>query len=294
MWQTSGRRFFRAARRAERAYHSHHTCMVRRPGGNSSSYASFSATPSNVGCSGLNGSMPGTAADFVESLGDVLTGLGQPDDDLASILTRPSGEVVAAFLQHRQVEDVLTWAARAEPGTPWGLRTAIEEALDEDAPLRAAPAVLGLTLAVLALSERLGNNQDDHGFAAIGDRRRISLLHFKTWWARRANVPLREVLVDFLEELVLQQHVAIAVARFDNEQRRLRFSNDEGGWIPLPGSVPAIPRLTPDRIGALLRLMADLVLVDEADDLFLITDAGRRVLDQVGERIVSESAQEAR
>lgn len=119
------------------------------------------------------------------------------------------------------------------------------------------------------------------------------MLHFKMWWQRRADVALREVLVDLLEELVLQQHVAVAVARFDNEQRRLRFSNDETGWVALPGSEPAVPRLTPDRIEALLTLMADLALVETADGAFSINEAGRLVLGRVAERIATETVASA-
>lgn len=238
-------------------------------------------------------SMPGGSAGFVDALGDALRGLEAPNDDLAGLLSRRSGEVVAAFLEHRAVQSVLSWSATPGPGTPWGLRTAVKEALADKTPLRAAPSVLGLTIAVLALSEELVNAQDVYGFAALGHRRRVSLLDFKTWWQRRAIVPLRDALVDFLEELVLQQHVAVAVSRFDDNQRRLRFSNDEAGWARLDGSKAAIPALTPDRIGALLSLMTDLALVDKADESFTVTDAGRKVLDQVDEQIARETTETA-
>lgn len=234
-------------------------------------------------------SMPALTTEIVSALADALGGLGSPDDDLAALLDRPSGDAVREFLDHRQVADVLAWASTSLPGTPWGLRASIRDALADEAPLRAAPAILSLTLSVLALCDHLVDAQNTHGFAAIGDRRRISLLHFKSWWAHRATVPLREVLGHFLEELVLQQHVAVAVARFDNEQRRLRFSNDEAGWEMLPGSTPAIPRLTPDRIEALLRLMTDLDLVEETDDTFTASDAGEAVLGLVASKIAAET-----
>ncbi len=237
--------------------------------------------------------MPGTGEDFVEAVADVLAHTVAPHDDLASLLSRPAGVAVPEFLQHRRVANVLPWAATGALGSPWALRAEIGDALSDEEPVRAVPAVLGLTLSVLALAEQLVDARDEHGFAAIGARRRISMLHFKMWWQRRADVALREVLVDLLEELVLQQHVAVAVARFDNEQRRLRFSNDETGWVALPGSEPAVPRLTPDRIEALLTLMADLALVETADGAFSINEAGRLVLGRVAERIATETVASA-
>ncbi len=236
--------------------------------------------------------MPGTATGFVTAVEDAVIGAAAPDDDLAALFEQPSATAVTQFLRHRQVEDVLASAATADPGSPWGLRGTIRDALNEEEPQRAISSVLGLTLAVIALADKLVDAADEHGFAKIGDRRRISLLHFKTWWTRRAAVPLRAVLVDFLEELVLQQHVAVAVARFDNEQRRLRFSNDDIGWGSLPGSSPPVPRLTPDRIEALLYLMADLALVEEANTRFTLTDAGRLILGRVGDRVAAEFAPE--
>lgn len=234
-------------------------------------------------------SLPGTATDFVAAVERAVAGVAAPDDDVAVLFAQPSGIVVDQFLRHRQIKDVLSWAATSNPGSPWGLRAAIEEALYEKKPARAIPLVLGLTMAVLALVHELVGAGDELGFARMGERRRISLLDFKMWWARRAAVPLRAALVDFLEELVLQQHVAVAIARFDNKQRRLRFSNDEMGWVALPGSSPAVPRVTPDRIGALLYLMADLALVDEANARFTLNDAGRQILSRVGERVAIET-----
>jgi len=72
-----------------------------------------------------------------------------------------------------------------------------------------------------------------------------------------------------LDELLLQQHVAIAVTRFDNEQRKLRFSYDEVGWDKLPGVSDSIPRLHLSRILALLKLMADFELLADAGSVII-------------------------
>jgi hypothetical protein len=227
--------------------------------------------------------MPCSANLMVESITESLHGLDQPDDDLASLLERPSAEIVGMFLNHREIDDVLAWALSGEATSPWELLDEIKDSFNDGPPMRAVPGILSLTLTTLALCDVLVLGQERIGFAQTGDRRRISLVHFKAWWAGRASVPFREALTDMLEELVLQQHVAVAVARFDNEQRRLRFSNDELGWEMLPGSDIAIPSLTPDRILALLRLMTDLALLEEENGAFLITDAGRDVLRRVQE-----------
>lgn len=97
---------------------------------------------------------------------------------------------------------------------------------------------------------------------------------------------MRSVVGELLEELVLQQHVGIAVSRFDGAGRRLRFSLGDRGWELLPGSVPSTPSLTPDRLQASLGLLEDLGLLRGVgapgrEQPKRITKTGRSVLGRV-------------
>ena len=139
----------------------------------------------------------------------------------------------------------------------------IQPALRAGEPQKAVAGALRLTAGALALTRAVVLTEEGplRSYALTGHFQRISLVHFEQWWTRRGRFPLAEVLAELMEELVLQQHVAVAVSRYDNEKRRLRFSNGERGWELLPGTKPTQPGLTPDRIGASLELLNDLALL---------------------------------
>ena len=131
----------------------------------------------------------------------------------------------------------------------------------------------------------------DRGYAAIGGRARVSLVSFRRWWRRRAAWPLREVVGELIEEFVLQQHIAVAVSRYDNRNRRLRFCVGERGWTLLPGTRPSTPGLTPDRLRAAAALLNDLGLLEAVgaqgrDKTYTLADAGDEVLRRFAERSV--------
>jgi hypothetical protein len=202
------------------------------------------------------------------------------DADMGELLGAPAGAATAGW------PDPLKWASDL---TPW------EEVWDEITPgLRQGdtPAVvratLRLTLGTMALANLLQPHAGDElvSFYATGGRTRLSLAEQLRWWGRRARWSLREVIGELLEEQVLQQHVGVAVSRFDNDRRRLRFSPGEEGWTLLPGTVPSTPGLTPDRIGAALALLEDVDLVRSLDGeryepAYKVTARGRKVLERV-------------
>jgi hypothetical protein len=190
-----------------------------------------------------------------------------PISRMGDFLGEPAEEVLVGFVKVAGLQDLWFWAASDPQGTVWNLQESIDDALKSHSPLSACAATLSLTLTVVKLIEAVvveGSSLRD--FAAQGDRRRISLVFFLDWWRRRSQLPLRQLLSEMLEELVLQQHVAVAVSRFDNEKRRLRFCNDELGWELLPGTKPFVPNLTPDRIEALLDLLCDISVLSKTAD----------------------------
>lgn len=203
--------------------------------------------------------------------------------DLASKLGQPNSLATAYFEGHRGSADVAGWAASSDETAPWCLYDAVSAALSANETEKATCATVLLTFAVLTLIKEFvpaaGPLLD---FASLGGRRRISLPEFHKWWLRRDIYPLGDVLAEMIDELILQQHVAVAVARFDNEQRRLRFCNDERGWQLLPGTEVSIAGITPDRIQAFMALLADVDVFQRADDgsgeaAYSITEVGEEL-----------------
>jgi len=225
-----------------------------------------------------------TAQLIVDQLCTILVPALAPDDDISSLLSQQVEDALLSYRAHRNIDQGLRWAADEDSKSPFSLVSTTQQHLERKQPAEAVPSIVALTLAVVTLSRLMVHDSDPLTFAHIGDRRRVSLAHFRRWWDARAAMPFQDVLVEMLEEFVLQQHVAVAVARFDNERRRLRFSNDEMGWAMLPGTKLSVPRPTPDRIEALLRLMSDLELLDTKERGFSISEQGREVLARVGKK----------
>lgn len=180
--------------------------------------------------------------------------------ELAPLLDRPASEALSGFQEVFDLPSLESWANGHDCDAWW-----ILDQLGADEGIACAPA-LALTLGVLAsIPTCVPPDPALRRFADTGGRTRISLLYFRDWFARRGQWPLREVLAELLEELVLQQHVGVAVARFDNVARRLRFSNGDRGWELLGTTTPTVPFITIDRIAAYLHLLTDLGLVEQDD-----------------------------
>ncbi|HEX9291086.1 MAG TPA: hypothetical protein VF904_16315, partial [Anaeromyxobacteraceae bacterium] len=166
---------------------------------------------------------------------------------------------------------------------PWGLIEDTDKLLRAGDVDGAATAALDLTLAVLNASEKLVPSAGSLSkFASTGGAQRIAIPFFLAWWRDRHRFRLGGVTAEMLTELVLEQHSAVAMARFDGKNRRLRFGKDEHGWMLLPGTTPTVPTLTPDRIAAMLALLEDLALVDRVTrDACRVTALGAAVLKRV-------------
>ena len=66
----------------------------------------------------------------------------------------------------------------------------------------------------------------------------------------------REAISYVLEAMVISQHFATAVNRFDGQNQRLRLAIEESGLVPLVSSRWE-PTVTEDRLPMLLSLAAD-------------------------------------
>ena len=103
---------------------------------------------------------------------------------------------------------------------------------------------------------------------SVGDRYRQSLLHISQRFDALSSSPLALVIRFILETLVISQHFAIAVNRFDGEIERLRLTIEDNGVETLV-SQPWVATVIEDRLPTLLRLCSDCGLIwQQSDDTF--------------------------
>ncbi|MCP3404067.1 hypothetical protein [Bradyrhizobium sp. CCGB01] len=109
----------------------------------------------------------------------------------------------------------------------------------------------------------------DNERAAVssGGSSRLSLLHLRKRLSALGDVPLKQAIQFVLESMVLSQHFATAVNRFDGENQRLRLSIEEDGLISLAGK-PWEPTVTEDRLPTILELASDCGLLSKAENSF--------------------------
>ena len=105
----------------------------------------------------------------------------------------------------------------------------------------------------------------DRGAISIGGTYRLSLYHVRKRFTALGNVSLRQAIQFILEAMIISQHLATAVNRFDGQNQRLRLSIEETGLVSLVGK-PWVPIVTEDRLPTILRLSADSGLIHNATD----------------------------
>lgn len=109
---------------------------------------------------------------------------------------------------------------------------------------------------------------EDRRLMDSGHQYRQSLLHISQRFDALGSSPLDLVIRFILETLVISQHFAVAVNRFDGENQRLRLTIEENGLETLV-SQPWVATVTEDRLPTLLRLCSDCGLIRQhSDDTF--------------------------
>lgn len=103
-------------------------------------------------------------------------------------------------------------------------------------------------------------SEDDKQLMTIGGPFRLSLYHLRKRLMALGDVPLQPAFQFVLEALVISQHMATAVNRFDGQNQRLRLTIEETGLEALVGQ-PWEPTLTEDRLPTILHLAGDCGLV---------------------------------
>lgn len=102
---------------------------------------------------------------------------------------------------------------------------------------------------------------------SVGGASRLSLFHLRKRLTALGDVSLKQAIQFVLESMVLSQHFATAVNRFDGQNQRLRLSIEEGGLISLARK-PWEPTVTEDRLPTILELAGDCGLVNRTGDAF--------------------------
>ena len=106
----------------------------------------------------------------------------------------------------------------------------------------------------------------------MGGPQRISLANLRRTLVALGDLPLTGTIEYVLEALVVSQHFATAVNRFDGQKQRLRFSIEETGLKSLVGA-PWRPNVTEDRLVTALDLSSACgILAKQGDDLYAATD----------------------
>ena len=104
---------------------------------------------------------------------------------------------------------------------------------------------------------------------AVGGAPRLSLFHLRKRLTALGDVSLKQGIQFVLESMVLSQHFATAVNRFDGQNQRLRLSIEEGGLTSLVGK-PWGPTVTADRLPTILELAGDCGLIMKTDQGFYL------------------------
>jgi hypothetical protein len=114
----------------------------------------------------------------------------------------------------------------------------------------------------------LGDSENAQ-FLAMGDRSRMSLRWFSTWVQDRLSEPLVNVAEAIFSEVVFAQHIKVALARFDGQVQRLRFTLGDSGIIPTSEAAQKLgqaPVRMADRLRSFMGLLSDLDVIRWADE----------------------------
>lgn len=111
--------------------------------------------------------------------------------------------------------------------------------------------------------------EDQRTAIVVGGASRLSLFHLRKRLAALGDVSLKQAIQFILESMVLSQHFATAVDRFDGENQRLRVSIEEGGLISLAGEAWQ-PTVTEDRLPTLLALMGECGMIKRVGDSYQV------------------------
>lgn len=173
--------------------------------------------------------------------------------------------LIAALDQKIPTLDEFVSRGRANPlFSPFALMDQIAEEFKEKSERFAAISLYAL---LLCASFAGCFSDKERSLIAVGGAPRLSLFHLRRRLAALGDVSFRQGIQFILESMILSQHFATAVNRFDGRNQRLRLSIEEDGLISLAGR-PWGPTVTEDRLPSILALAADCELIKRTGDKF--------------------------
>ena len=177
------------------------------------------------------------------------------NDNLAGLL----GEIDARF---STLDDFVALGRTNKLFCPFAL---IERIQDESRKMGDNTVASCLYAALLCASFAACFTDRDRGAISIGGPHRLSLYHLRKRLIALGNISMRQAIQFILEAMIISQHLATAVNRFDGQNQRLRLSVEETGLESLVGK-PWVPTVTEDRLLTILQLSAECGLVGKSAD----------------------------
>lgn len=181
------------------------------------------------------------------------------DATLAAIMRRLDEQISA-------VESFVSLARSDALFSPFALMDDIQAAFKAREERYAAVGLYGLLLCASFAGSCGGKDQQA---IKAGGASRLSLFHLRKRLIALGDVSLRQAIEFILESMVLSQHFATAVNRFDGQNQRLRLSIEEGGLFSLTGK-PWEPTVTEDRLPTILTLAGDCGLIRKVGNGFQV------------------------
>ena len=176
------------------------------------------------------------------------------------------------------VSDVDEFVARGRDNKffcPFSMIATIQEHfenIDDDI----AAACIYATMLCICFAGCFGD--EDRRLIGVGGPHRLSLFDLRKRLLALGSVTFRQAIQFVLEALVIRQHLATAVSRFDGQNQRLRLSIEETGLEPLV-SKPWMPTVTEAGFPTILRLAADCGLITAAPEERFFFYAGNQRID---------------
>lgn len=190
----------------------------------------------------------------VRDTADLVGSFAQEWDDSNypfSAADRLSDALAAIEERFSNLEEFIECCRTGTVSPPLDLIEAIQEAFVASDGKYAAHCFLGLLLCA-AFSGCVDKNTPG---LRLGGPARIPLYHLRKRLVGLGDASIREAMSYMLEAMVISQHFATAVNRFDGQNQRLRIAIEETGLVPLVGTRWR-PTVTEDRLPMLLSLAA--------------------------------------
>lgn len=184
----------------------------------------------------------------------------------------PSGTHFGALLEalDEKAESIEQFAEAGRKNELFCPFTMMETIWEQFATMDDQVAASCLYSALLCASFAGCTSEEDKRLVSIGGPYRLSLFHLRKRLFALGNVQLRQAIQFVLEALVISQHMATAVNRFDGQNQRLRLSIEETGLEALVNK-PWVPTVTEDRLPTILRLASNCGLIDSpSQDMFTV------------------------